>query len=265
MSPSALNFTKCATAALMLGLTLAARTNGEVFAPAHAWVLIAASAIAGLTIGDTAYFHAIRHLGVGRAILLGSTAPLFATVGGIVAFGEHVGMHEVAGMALTAAGVLAVLGRPSEEAASDGNVRLGVALGLGAALMQALGTMLARGAMRHGIDPLAAATARVTVAAASLAVLALVRGELPRWRAELTRGPVVAQIGGAAFIGTYGGIWLAQLALAGHRSTGVTSALLATSPVFALPIERFVLGVRHGARAFIGACVAVAGIALLSH
>jgi drug/metabolite transporter (DMT)-like permease len=265
VSPSALNFTKCATAALMLMLTLALRASGDLVAPTHAWVLIAASALAGLTIGDTAYFHAIRHLGVGHAILLGSTAPLFATVGGIVAFGEHVGLRELAGMTLTAVGVLAVLGRPSEAAAAGGDPRLGVSLGLGAALMQALGTMLARGAMRHGIDPLAAATARVTVAAACLGLIALVRGELPRWRAELTRGPIVAQIGGAAFIGTYGGIWLAQLALAGHQSTGVTSALLATSPVFALPIERFVLGVRHGVRAFVGACVAVAGIALLSH
>ncbi len=265
VTPSALNFTKCATAALMLALTLTLRTNGNVSAPLHAWLLISASAVAGLTIGDTAYFHAIRHIGVGRAILLGSTAPLFATVGGVLVFGEHVGLHEIAGMTLTAVGVLAVLGRPSESAQAGGDPKLGVALGLGAALMQALGTMLARGAMRHGIDPLAAATARVTVAAASLVLIAVARGELSRWRTELTRGPIVAQIGGAAFIGTYGGIWLAQLALAGHRSTGVTSALLATSPIFALPVERFVLGVNHGARAFLGACVAVAGIALLSH
>jgi drug/metabolite transporter (DMT)-like permease len=264
VSPSALNFTKCATAAAMLGLTLGLRQNGNLEAPVHAWALIAASAIAGLTIGDTAYFHAIRHLGVGRAILLGSTAPLFATFGGIVAFGEHVGLRELAGMALTAVGVLAVLGRPSEEAHAGSDLKLGVLLGLGAAIMQAVGTMLARGAMRHGIDPLAAATARVTVAAASLVVIAAARGELGRWRSDLSRGPVVLQIGGAAFIGTYGGIWLAQLALAGHRSTGVTSALLATSPVFALPIERFVLGVKHGPRAFLGACIAVAGIALLS-
>jgi drug/metabolite transporter (DMT)-like permease len=264
VSPSALNFTKCASAAAMLALTLVLGRGGTLAAPTHAWALIAASALAGLTIGDTAYFHAIRHIGVGRAILLGSTAPLFATLGGIALFGEHVGLREVFGMALTALGVLLVLGRPSEGATATGNAALGVLLGLGAALMQAIGSMLARDAMRHGIDPLAAATARVLVAAVSLFALALVRGELPRWREELTRGPVVAQISGAAFVGTYGGIWLAQLALAGHRSTGVTSALLSTSPVFALPIERFVLGVPHGPRAFFGAFVAVAGIALLS-
>jgi hypothetical protein len=34
--------------------------------------------------------------------------------------------------------------------------------------------------------------------------------------------------------------------------------------VFALPIERVVLGVPHGLRAFAGAVVAIAGIALLS-
>lgn len=249
----------------MLALTLALRTNGTGEAPRQAWALVAASAIAGLTVGDTAYFHAIRYLGVGRAILLGSTAPVFATLGGILFFGEHVGLHEVLGMTLTAVGVLLVLGRPVENPSAIGNVAIGVALGLGAALMQAVGTMFARGAMRHGMDPLAAATARVVVAATSLALIAAARGELPRWRLELSRGPIVAQIGGAAFVGTYGGIWLAQLALAGPRSTGVTSALLATGPIFALPIERFVLGVRHGMRAFVGASVAVVGIALLSH
>ncbi len=267
VGPSALNFAKCATATLMLGGTwVALRVVGGA-APsspdAAAWALIAASALAGLTIGDTAYFAAIREIGVGRAILLGGTAPLFATLGGVAVFGERVGAREALGMALTGLGVIAVV-TTNAAGGGGGRVGRGVALGLFAALMQAAGAMLARGATRHGIDPLLAATARVLVASLSLGVVAAGRGEASHWRAELARDRMLAKIAGAAFIGTYGGIWLSQLALAGGRSTGVTTALLATSPVFALPIERFVLGVPHGLRAFAGAAVAIAGIALLS-
>jgi drug/metabolite transporter (DMT)-like permease len=268
VTPGALNFAKCASATLMLGATwavLAGASGAPAPAPPPAaWAFITASALAGLTVGDTAYFAAIRELGVGRAILLGGTAPLFATVGGVALFGEHVGLRELAGMTLTGLGVVAVVATNRGGGGGNGRVALGVTLGLFAALMQAAGTMLSRSAMRHGIDPLLAATARVFVASVSLAAIAAGRGEVRVWRGELARDRMLAKIAGAAFIGTYGGIWLAQLALAGHRSTGVTTALLATSPIFALPIERFVLGVPHGLRAFAGAAVAIAGIALLS-
>lgn len=269
VAPGALNFAKCASATLMLGATWAVLAGASgapsPAPPPAAWAFITASALAGLTIGDTAYFAAIRELGVGRAILLGGTAPLFATLGGVALFGEHVGLRELAGMTLTGLGVVAVVAtNRGGGGGSGGRVALGVALGLFAALMQAAGTMLSRSAMRHGIDPLLAATARVFVASVSLAAVAAGRGEVRAWGRELARDRMVVKIAGAAFIGTYGGIWLSQLALAGHRSTGVTTALLATSPIFALPIERFVLGVPHGPRAFAGAAVAIAGIALLS-
>jgi drug/metabolite transporter (DMT)-like permease len=271
VSPGALNFAKCASAMLMLAGTWIAlhAQAGDLAARALApsgvsWALIAASAVAGLTVGDTAYFAAIREIGVGRAILLGSTAPLFATLGGVVLFDERVGAREIAGMALTGLGVVVVVTANRGGEAAGGRVAKGVALGLAAAVLQASGTMLARGAMRGGLDPLFAATARVFVASATLLAIAVVRRQLPTWRIELGEGRTLPAIAGAAFIGTYGGIWLSQLALAGSRSTGVTSALLATSPIFALPIERAVLGVPHGVRAFVGAVVAIAGIALLS-
>ena len=265
ISAAALNFAKCATASLMLVATWALSGATSLDAPASSWWLLLASAVVGLTIGDTAYFAAIRHLGVGRAILLLSTAPLFATLGGVAVFGEHMGARELAGIALTSVGIVVVVGGKGVAlGGGPGSVRRGVALGLFAAVMQATGTMLSRSAMRGGIDPLAAAAARVGFAACALAVVAIARGHLRAWVHDLRRDSLVFKIGGAAFVGTYGGIWLAQLALAGHRSTGVTTTLLATSPIFALPIERFILGVPHGLRAFIGATIAVAGIAVLS-
>jgi drug/metabolite transporter (DMT)-like permease len=118
--------------------------------------------------------------------------------------------------------------------------------------------------MRGGIDPLASSVARVGFAALMLGVVAAVRGDARTWASDLRRDHLLGKIGGAAFIGTYGGIWLSQLALAGKQSTGVTTTLLATSPIFALPIERFVLGVPHGLRAFSGAAIAIAGVAVLS-
>ena len=261
-----LNFAKCATATLLLAATWFARGATSLDAPLGAWALLAASSVVGLSIGDTAYFTSIRHIGVGRALLLLSTAPLFATLGGVLVFGEHIGAREILGIALTSGGVFIVVSGSGggAGATAGGSFKAGVALGLVAALMQATGTMLSRSAMRGGIDPLASSVARVGFAALMLGAVAVVRGDVPAWTRDLRRDHLLAKIGGAAFIGTYGGIWLSQLALAGKQSTGVTTTLLATSPIFALPIERFALGVPHGLRAFIGAALAIAGVAVLS-
>jgi drug/metabolite transporter (DMT)-like permease len=65
----------------------------------------------------------------------------------------------------------------------------------------------------------------------------------------------------AAFFGTYLAIWLQQTALK-YAPAGVAQALLATSPIFVLPLL-LALKERVSLRAALGALVALAGIWLL--
>ena len=77
--PGAMNLGKLIVAGSLLAITALALTGHVVpmGAPTSALVLLALSGVAGLTIGDTAYFGSIVALGVPRAILLLSSAPVF--------------------------------------------------------------------------------------------------------------------------------------------------------------------------------------------
>ncbi|MEZ4296902.1 MAG: DMT family transporter [Polyangiaceae bacterium] len=303
VSPGAMNLGKCISAAFVLVLARAALTP-SLGSPAwlpEAAALLAVSGVIGLTIGDTAYFGAIVSIGVPRAILLLSAAPVFAAIGGVVFLGERVGPREAAGIALTLAGIaLVVTGRarpsqppatalaPSGAALASGapaapvaslapvaalvsgapvapaTARRGVALGIVAAVCQASGSLLARRAMKLGVDPLAASAARLVTGAVSLIALALLTGHARRWVRELRAGRAWLSVAGAAQIGTVGGIWLSQLAIHHCASTGVATTLLATSPIFALPLAHFTGQERITARAAAGTALAIAGVVLLS-
>lgn len=233
-------------------------------APASAGVLLAASALLGLTIGDTAYFAAMEAIGVARAMLLLSSAPVFTALGGFLFLGERLDGRALAGIALTVSGVAVVVARPAEASAKPGAAVPGVLLGLVAALGQAGGSLCSRRAMQLGIDPLAAGAGRLVLGAIGLAVLAATAGALRGWVAALVRDRAWLAVGRAALVGTYLGIWLGQTGLARSRSVGVAATLLGTSPLFALPLAHAMGLERATPRAAVGVLLGVAGVAVLS-
>ncbi len=286
VAPGAMNLGKCVAASIVLSLARVALAPwlGGVVGRADGALLLAVSGLVGLTIGDTAHFGALVAIGVQRAILLLASAPVFAAIGGALFLGERVAGREALGIGLTLAGIaLVVTGRPhrtrneggsTHEAAErapgaaggsgEARWRRGVALGVVAALGQAGGSLLSRKAMLLGTDPLAAAAGRLIVGAVGLVVVARVTGHLRPWAGDLGRDRSWAKVAGASLIGTVGGIWLAQLGLAYTSSTGVASTLLATSPIFALPLAHFAGHERITARGVAGTLLAIGGVVLLS-
>lgn len=218
VAPGAMNLGKCVAAAVVLSLARAALSKelGPIAWPAEAALLLAASGLVGLTIGDTAYFGALVALGVPRAILLLSAAPVFATLGGVALLGEHVGGREALGIGLTLGGIALVV------------------------------------------------AGRLVTAAIGLAVLSSITGHARPWVGGLRKEYAWLKVAGASLIGTVGGIWLSQLALARCASTGVATTLLATSPIFALPLAHFVGHERITARGVAGTLLAIGGVVLLS-
>ena len=263
VSAGVLNLGKLVVAGGALALTALARTGHVIpHAPTPALVLLAVSGVVGLTIGDTAYFGSMIALGVPRAILLLSGAPVFAALGGFLWLGERLDARAILGMALVFAGIALVVMRPDPTRAKG--FGRGVALGVLAALCQAAGSLLSRRAMQVGIDPLAAAAGRILVGLVGLTVMALLTREAVTWTRSLFQGRTFVRIGVAAMIGTYCGIWLAQTSLLHARSTGVATTLLATSPIFALPISHVLGHEKMTVRSAVGVLVAIAGIAALS-
>jgi drug/metabolite transporter (DMT)-like permease len=271
MSGGAMSLGKTLSAAILLTsthLALAAAQSAPLVPPALAerpGALLAISAIVGLTLGDTALFGAMTLIGAPRALLIHASAPVFATFGGMAFLAERPDTRSMVGVLVTVAGIAIVVSvRAGGREVSQRNARIGLVLGLIAAVGQAAGSLLSRRAMQGDVAPLAAASFRLLVGGGALFLVAVPTGHTRRWIAELSHQRQWLKVAGASFIGTYCGLWLAQTALQRASSAGVASTLLATTPVFLLPLAHVTGSERMTLRASVGVLVALLGVALLS-
>jgi drug/metabolite transporter (DMT)-like permease len=266
-----MNLGKCATATAMFAATGLALSGKLVPAlPSRTLPWLAASGVVGLALGDSAYFGAMALLGVRRALLLLSTAPVFTALGGAIFLGETLGARDVAAIAAVLAGVAIVVNEQDGAKPADGLAAAprasatGVLYGLGAGLGQAGGSLMTRFVMGAGVSAFDAALVRLVAGVAAMVLLAGATGRLAPWTRTLSRPRLLGAIGGSAFVGTYCGMWLSQVAIGGASSTAVAATLLATSPIFALPLGRWLANERITLRALGGTALAVAGLAGLT-
>jgi drug/metabolite transporter (DMT)-like permease len=232
--------------------------------------LLLVSGALGIGLGDTAFFGALNELGARQALLLGLLAPPLAALMAWPALGEALPAVAWLGIGITALGVAWVV---TERTQGEGGKGLqggqgrpplrGVGLGLLAALCQAGGAVLSRAALAHApVSALWSAAVRLAAGVAVLLVaLALARRPPGRWwKAGAARGlwgPLLA----AVVLGTYLALWLQQISLK-LVPAGIAQTLIATSPLFVLPLAAWA-GEKVSARAVAGAAVALGGVALL--
>lgn len=264
--PLALNLLKCLVALILLGLTLVV-TQGRAWPTAlglEGTLWLAASGLMGLTAGDTAYLTALNRLGPRRTLLMWALIPPATAVLAVPILAEPLTATMAAGIGLTVGGVCWVVMERTAPgtAGSTGPVdTLGVLAGLAAVGCQAGGNVLTK--LGGGaIDALDIAVVRLTFGVAGLVLVLAWRGMLRPALAVLQRPTERRQVLLAAFLGTYLGIWLSMAGLR-YALVGVAATLNSTSPLFVLPLSRFVLGERLSLRAVLGAVLAVVGVAVL--
>ncbi|REJ70024.1 MAG: EamA family transporter [Planctomycetota bacterium] len=227
------------------------------------WAILLASGAIGIGIGDTAFFAALNRLGERRTVLMAETlAPPMAAGLAIFVLAEFLGPLALVGIALTLGGVawVTIEETPTSQTTSPRNRAAGVALGVLAALCQAVGGVLSRLVLvETEAGPLASAVVRITGGVAMLLIWmpavgqAYLPGALCAWRPWRVILP-------ATLLGTVLGIFLQQTAFA-HTEAGIAQTLLATSSLFILPLV-MLRGERVSLRAIVGAALAVIGIAL---
>jgi drug/metabolite transporter (DMT)-like permease len=227
--------------------------------------VLAVSGVVGILLGDTLNFAAVGRLGPRRAgAIFALNAPMAAVLGWLV-LGEKLGWQAGLGIAVTVAGVaLAILGRPPSGAHRleqvNGVLRLGLLFGLGAALGQAVGTLIARPYMTGGLDPYLGSLIRVGASGLAMGVLAALPLAPPRPKA--VSGHVLLLTAATALIGLLLGMTLFLFALQGSQ-TGIIATLSATSPVIILPLLWLRTGQRPTVTSWAGAGLAVIGLALI--
>lgn len=227
--------------------------------------ILAASGIIGILIGDTLNFAAVGRIGPRRAgAVFALNAPMAALLGWVI-LGEALSAQAVAGICITAGGVAAaIMGRPRADAhrleTVQGVLLTGLLFGLGAALGQAAGSLIARPIMHGGMDPYLASLFRVGASGLAMAVLSAT-SFAPSRPVAMTKQALILTAA-TAIIGLLVGMTLFLYALQGSQ-TGIIATLSATSPVIILPLLWLRTGQRPTAISFVGAALAVIGLGLI--
>lgn len=225
--------------------------------------LLLLSGVIGIGLGDTAYFSALNHLGARRTLLLETLAPPMTAVLALIFLKESLNAVAWCGILLTILGVTWVITeRTVALVVSSTNPMQGIIWAILAATAQASGAVLSRFALlEFDISPLWSTLLRLIGGCAIVVLLLLF--PRPRQAVEGVQwtGRLIAIIVLTAFGSTYLGIWLQQTSLK-FAPAGIAQTLIATSPLFVLPIA-FWLGEKISFRAVLGMLVAVVGIGIL--
>ncbi len=259
-----LNLVKGTIAVGMLSLTILIFGDAPPELTPSQWLWLAGSGIIGISIGDSAYFSAIKRIGPSQTLLVESLAPPLTGVLALFFLHEAIGFWAWAGIFLTMSGILWVV---TEHQPQHKGINLpGIAFATLAALCQAAGMVMSRQVMvSTEITPLWAALIRLAAASLTLwTMLPLLRPDIvlrqESWRSIGTAGKGWALFTLAVFLGTFLGIWLQQAAL---KLTGaaIAQTLISVSPLFALGLAAMT-GHKVSRRSLVGALATLSGVAL---
>jgi drug/metabolite transporter (DMT)-like permease len=272
-SVTTINLLRCLVA--VMGLWIAFVVLHHAWFPSATWrdvILLGASGVCGLAIGDQLLFSAFVSIGARLSMLIMTTVPIMAAALAVPVLGETLPWTSFAGMAVTLSGIAWVVAERPERREPDARslAPIGVMCAVGAAACQAVGMVLARkclsGRQELELAPLTelpAQVIRMSFGAAGVIVVATVvslRGRT-HLRAGLPRALPFILMG--ALAGPMLGVYCSLVAVH-HASTGVATTLMSLTPVFILPFAVLIEKERLSARAIVGAAIAVVGVALLT-
>jgi drug/metabolite transporter (DMT)-like permease len=237
--------------------------RGPAPVPSSGVLLLVASMIVGLVLGDSLYFEALKRIGVARAMPISMGYPVLASALAALLLGEHLSVTSGVGVLVTLLGVYLVA-MPSGEAARALSPRptgywRGVALAAVAAVCWSLSTISVRPALAS-IDVVTASVIRSGLAAIVLWSLTLRRGSVPL--ADWFRGRSLAAVAAGGACGVIStSLFMVCVATAG---AGTAAVLSATAPIFGVPVSIALLGERGTPRLAGGTLLSVLGVVLLA-
>lgn len=252
---------------MLAGYGLMAGVSFSVSSPMV--MLVLASGLVGAAGGDYFLFKTMQRLGPRRTgILFAANAPIAALLGWLF-LSEIIAPRHVLAIMLGFIGiVLAVIyGKRKDLAHIWEDITpplwIGVFFGVMAALGQAIGVLLMRPVMEAGVDPVAAALMRSSVAACVFWVILpinMAKGQVPTpfWPKRHLILPII----GNGFFGLAFGMGLLLKALE-TGSVGTVAILSATSPLMTLPFVWAKTRLMPPVGAWVGAGLVVICSALL--
>jgi drug/metabolite transporter (DMT)-like permease len=257
-------------------LTIWAFTFGAGFEGAPVWFMF--SGLLGIGLGDSAYFQALPRLGSRRTVLLTQclTAP-FAAFIEYFWLGAELNLPEILCVAVILIGVAIALKPDDHLQISARDWQIGIIASVFAALGGAVGAVIIRKAFQvaheSGFQPDAGTTGYQRVLGGILVPTLMLL--VFKWRSARAHGPAFAGdtlhitrakwqriwpwVLANALAGQTLGVTCMQWALKTTQA-GIVTAIIATTPIFLLPMTRIVEKEKIYPHSIIGAAIAVLGV-----
>ena len=229
------------------------------------FVNLGISGLIGLVFGDTVLFKAFHDSGARISMLVMSLAPAISALLAYFFLGEVLSIWGILGIVVTTAGIVVVViaGRQGSSAMAGISQR-GIVYGFLGAIGQGAGLIFARLAFNEGaINGFVATFIRIVTSIIILTPLTMATGRLKNpIRIFLGNKRALVLTLAGSVLGPYLGITFSLIAIT-YTKVGIAATLMATVPILMLPLVRMIYKERLSWHAIVGACVAVAGVAIL--
>lgn len=233
----------------------------------YRWLWLGLSGVIGLILGDTLLFQAFKLIGNRLGTLIMAGVPVLSGIGAWLFLNEQLALQDILGIIVCVSGIsLVVLERGSRSSTHPSSPRqytLGLLCALGGALGQAGGLVLAKIGLAGDFPSISGVMIRMLTAAVVMWIVTLFAGQAKDTLSKLRQSPQVARsLLAGSLVGPFIGVWLSQIAVQ-HSYIGISSTLMALTPVVMLPIARWYYHEIISPRALIGTLLALAGVAVI--
>lgn len=260
----AVNFWRLIVGGILLALFLFIR-DGLVFdstIDAHSMLWLALSGITGIFLGDLFLFKAFTITGPRVALLIMSLSPPMAALFAWLFLDDIISWKGVLGMCITMSGiVLVILKRKTNEKVGLRYSPRGVFYAFLGAIGQAAGIVMSKEGMPDGTNAFAATQIRVIAGLAGFLLLITV---IRRWKSvycALKDVKAMGTLSVGAFFGPFLGISFSLIAVS-YTNPGIVQTITSVNPVLIIPFSIWLFREKVSYKEVIGACIAVAGVAM---
>jgi drug/metabolite transporter (DMT)-like permease len=220
------------------------------------------SGIIGIAVGDTCFFAALQRLRVHQLIVLMMLAPAMTLIMAILFLGEMPSRFAWLGIVMVLTGVCVTLAADLRHGKGPEGTPAGIVFGFLAILCMGGSVIIAKVGLGE-IPALQATFLRMSAGFIGMLTVALAKRQITASLEPLRRASLQGRFMVAVTIVTFGGFWLSLFAVK-RLDVSVANTLLATEPLFALPLSVLWLRERPVALAWSGAAIALPGALLLA-
>lgn len=228
----------------------------------NTWKYLILSGIIGLVLGDLLLLEAFVRVGARISMLIFASVPPMSALLAYIILKETMTPRQIIGMVITLIGIATVIiVKGDSKKLKLSHPIAGILFAFGGALGQSLGYIISKFGLED-YNPFAATQIRILAAIVGFIIIFTIRGKWNLVFSAFKEKKAMFNLTIGSFFGPFLGISLSLLSIQ-YTNPGVASTLMSITPIILIPVAIFIRKEKVYLKEFIGALIAVSGVALI--